>query len=91
METLEEHILECLEFLGDDEFKKFQWHLQKPVNLEGLQPLPKSLLKEADRMDTVDLITDHYPSKEMQIIINVLKKIKRKDLVERFQHSPKGR
>ena len=91
METLDERILKTLEALREEQFKKFQWYLQKPLNLEGLQPLPKSLLENASMLKTVDLIMQSYPSKEPQVMICVLRKIKRNDLVERFLNAAKGR
>ena len=91
METLPELILKTLEDLGKDDFEKFQWFLQQPLNLEGLQPIPKSLLEDATRLKTVDLIMERFPTKEPQVMIHVLKKIDMNDLVERFLNLPKGR
>ena len=90
METLPERILKSLEELGEEQFKKFQWFLREP-NPEGLEPPPKSFLEGADRMKTVDLIMQSFPSKEPQILIHVLKKIERNDLVVQFLNTLKGR
>ena len=91
METLPELILETLEDLGKEDFEKFQWFLQQPLNLEGLQPIPKSLLEDANRLKTADLIMQRFPNKEPQVMIHVLKTIDMNDLVERFLNLPKGR
>ena len=91
METLPELILKTLEDLGKEDFEKFQWFLQQPLNLEGLQPIPKSLLEDANRLKTVDLIMQRFPTKEPQVMIHVLKKIKKNELGERFLGTRTGR
>ena len=91
MGKLAEDMLDALEELEDEDFKKFKWWLQKPENVEGLKPLQKSLLENAERTDTVDLIVQNYPTLESKIMVNVLKKIRRNDLVERFEDTPEGR
>ena len=79
-------MLEILLDLGDDELRQFQWHLQ---HLEGLQKIPKSLLENASREKTVDLIVQKYTSNTDQILKKVLEKIHRNDLVTRLsQLSP---
>ena len=85
MDALKENIYTTLKQLGDEEYKVFKWFLQQGENLEGLQPIPKCELETAERTATTDLITQTYPSKGFQIVINVLRKIKKMDLLEKFE------
>ena len=77
--------------MGSQEFDAFKWHLLQPVNLEGLWPIPKSQLEGATRIRTVDLIRQRYHSKTVQIVVNVLKKMPRNDLVRRLTNESEGR
>ncbi|XP_075961286.1 protein NLRC3-like [Anarhichas minor] len=58
METPKEVLLDTLEKLGADQFKKFKWFLEEV--LEDFPAIPKSRLENADRMDTVDQMVNNY-------------------------------
>ncbi|XP_073349789.1 NACHT, LRR and PYD domains-containing protein 3-like [Pagrus major] len=79
-------LLATLEDLADEEFKKFKWFLQQADILEGFPAIPRSLLVNADRMDTVDEITDTYDKNAVEVTIKVLKMIKKNDLVQRLSN-----
>ncbi|XP_041812350.1 NACHT, LRR and PYD domains-containing protein 12-like isoform X2 [Chelmon rostratus] len=79
-------LLAALEDLADGEFKKFKWYLQQAEVLEGFPAIPKSQLENADRLDTVDEITDTYNKNAVEVTIKVLKMIKKNDLVERLSN-----
>ena len=85
-------ILDALEDLETDELKKFKWQLRLPENVEGLKPLTKRALENADTTDIVDLITQSYSFAEAQLVmVKVLRKINRNDLAERFENTPEGK
>ncbi|XP_059209773.1 NACHT, LRR and PYD domains-containing protein 12-like [Centropristis striata] len=75
-------LLETLENLKDEEFKKFKWFLQQADVLEGFPAIPNSQLGNADRMDAVDAIRKAYEQNSGEMTIKVLKLIKRNDLVQ---------
>lgn len=75
-------LLETLEHLTDEEFKKFKWFLQQAEALESFPAISKSQLQNADRMDTVDEIKENYNKNAVEVIIKVLKLIKKNDLVQ---------
>ncbi|XP_070836903.1 NACHT, LRR and PYD domains-containing protein 3-like [Chaetodon trifascialis] len=79
-------LLATLEDLADAEFKKFKWFLQQAEVLEGFPAIPKSQLENADRLDTVDEITETYNKNAVEVAIKVLKMIKKNDLVERLSN-----
>lgn len=83
-----ELLLRVLQELGNEELKLFQWHLKNAGIIEGFPGIPKSRLEDADRQDTVDQMVQTYSIPgALQITVEVLKKISRNDLVERFPNS----
>ncbi|XP_068193361.1 NACHT, LRR and PYD domains-containing protein 12-like isoform X2 [Antennarius striatus] len=80
-----EFLLGVLQDLGNEELKNFQWFLRQADIIEGFPAIPKSLLEQANRLDTVDQMVQTYglPGAQ-QITVEVLKKISRNDLVELF-------
>ncbi|XP_034046294.1 pyrin domain-containing protein 1-like [Thalassophryne amazonica] len=77
-------LLEALEDLADGEFKRFRWFLQQAEVLEGFPAVPKSLLENADRLDTVDQLTETYNKNALEVMIKVLRRINKNDLVPRL-------
>eukprot|EP00064_Thunnus_orientalis_P024004 superscaffoldBa00009712_g24271 len=91
METHKEELLNTLEDLKEDEFKKFKWFLEQDGVLEGFKGIPLAQLEKAERQDTVDLMVQtHQDPGALQLTMKVLEKISRKDLVQRLQNSPSG-
>ena len=85
-------LLETLQELKKEEFELFKWHLQQSANFKSnLRPLAAGDLEEAKRQQTVNLIIGKYPNDAQEIVINVLKRISRNDLVQTFAQIPKGR
>ena len=81
-------LFETLDELGEDDFKRFKWFL-KDERLEDSSTIPNSKLEKAKRWETVDLMTQNYtPPGAVEVTKQVLKKIKRSDLVLRLE--PKG-
>ncbi|XP_053193861.1 NACHT, LRR and PYD domains-containing protein 12-like [Scomber japonicus] len=75
-------LLGTLEYLADEEFKKFKWFLQQADVLEGFPAIQRSQLENADRLDTVDQIIDTYNKNAVEVTILVLKRIKKNGLVQ---------
>ena len=90
MKTLSERILEILDELVDKDFRRFQWHLREPSNLEGLGEIPLSRLDGADRPKTTDLITGAYGDEDdddktlIIIIENILGQMNKLHLLKKF-------
>ncbi|XP_045907284.1 stonustoxin subunit alpha-like [Micropterus dolomieu] len=83
-------LLNTLEDLSDEEFKKFKWSLKQPV-LEGYQPVKASKLEKADRPDTVDLMLNTYkPDGALKVTKKVLEEIPRNDLVQSLTDTISG-
>uniref|UniRef100_A0A7N9AR60 NACHT domain-containing protein n=1 Tax=Mastacembelus armatus TaxID=205130 RepID=A0A7N9AR60_9TELE len=79
-----EDILDILEDLGEDEFKKFKWFLEQ----EGIR---RSQLEGARRSDTVSLVVQRYGlDGAMEETKKVLEKIPRKDLVQSLSDISSG-
>uniref|UniRef100_A0A7N8WUK5 NLR family CARD domain-containing protein 3-like n=1 Tax=Mastacembelus armatus TaxID=205130 RepID=A0A7N8WUK5_9TELE len=79
-----EDILDILEDLGEDEFKKFKWFLEQ----EGIR---RSQLEGAGRHDTVSLMVQKYGlDGAVEETKKVLEKIPRKDLVQSLSDISSG-
>ena len=92
METRRNALLTILESLREEEFKKFKWCLEDKVL--GFPGIPESRLQKADRMDTVQLMLQHYGTNTIKVTREVLKKIPRNDLENKLSESssdPEGR
>ncbi|XP_075939025.1 NACHT, LRR and PYD domains-containing protein 3-like [Anarhichas minor] len=83
-----ELLLGVLQDLGNDEFMHFQWFLKQAEIIEGFPAISKSRLEEVNRHDTVDQMVQTYSLLgALQITVEVLRKISRNDLLERFSKS----
>uniref|UniRef100_A0AAX7VWF5 FIIND domain-containing protein n=1 Tax=Astatotilapia calliptera TaxID=8154 RepID=A0AAX7VWF5_ASTCA len=77
-------LLDILEDLNDEEFKKFKWHLKTEV-WNNISPIKENYLSKADRNDTVDLMVQTYEiTGAVQVMENILKTICRNDLVKKL-------
>ncbi|XP_026224918.2 NACHT, LRR and PYD domains-containing protein 12-like [Anabas testudineus] len=74
--SVQEELLHMLEDLGEEELKKFQWHLQNLKLPEHLQNIKKSKLEKADRLETVDSMVQMYSDKVLQVAKLCLQKMK---------------
>ncbi|KAJ8355311.1 hypothetical protein AAFF_G00071690 [Aldrovandia affinis] len=80
-----ELILEILEELEKEDFKKFKCYLNEGV-LEGCRPIPWGRLEDQSRTGVVTLMKDYYGDKRVNITQEILKKISRNDLIERLEN-----
>ncbi|XP_067426943.1 protein NLRC3-like isoform X5 [Thunnus thynnus] len=83
-------LLNVLEDLTDDEFKKFKWSL-KYEKLGNISPIKESQLSETKRQDVVDLMVHKYEfAGAVEVIKSILKKISRNDLVRELPNIGSG-
>ncbi|XP_035262475.1 NACHT, LRR and PYD domains-containing protein 3-like isoform X1 [Anguilla anguilla] len=80
-------ILEILEELSNKEFKTFKFCLNYQV-LKECRPIPRSQLEDKDRTDVVMLMEKFYDHKMVEVTLEILKKIPRKDLIGRLMSNP---
>ncbi|XP_062299552.1 NACHT, LRR and PYD domains-containing protein 12-like [Scomber scombrus] len=87
MSKHKEELLNILENLKEDDFKKFKWFLELDDVLEGFKGIPVAQLEKAARQDTVDLMVQkHQDHGALQLTKKVLERIRRNDLVQRLQN-----
>uniref|UniRef100_A0A7N6ASG4 Pyrin domain-containing protein n=1 Tax=Anabas testudineus TaxID=64144 RepID=A0A7N6ASG4_ANATE len=69
-------LLDMLEDLGEEELKKFQWHLQNSKLPDGFHNIKKSKLEKADRLETVNSMVQMYSDKVLDVAKLILQKMK---------------
>lgn len=80
----EENLIDVMDDMLDGDFSTFIWHLKKET-WNGMQPIKGSQLQKAERMDVVDLMVQKYETTgAVQVMMNILKKINRNDLVKKL-------
>ena len=91
MATPKQVIFRTLEDLGEDDFKKFKWHLQGV--LEGFPAIPKYCLENVDRMETVDQMLQTYCINTIKVTRKVLREMNQNVLWEKLSNisEPTGR
>ncbi|XP_066512838.1 NACHT, LRR and PYD domains-containing protein 12-like [Hoplias malabaricus] len=84
MANIPQVLLDILQSLGGKELKLFQWKLTSGV--EGFRSIPKALLENADRLDTVDHMIGSYEfSGAVEITLSILEKINQNQLAEELR------
>ncbi|XP_075941440.1 NACHT, LRR and PYD domains-containing protein 3-like [Anarhichas minor] len=80
-------ILDSLDQLGADDFKRFQWNLTQPV-LDGCRPIPKSCLENKDRPDVVSRMIDSYGEESaVNVTVEILKRMNLNNEAEKLQNA----
>ncbi|XP_071325375.1 uncharacterized protein [Trachinotus anak] len=90
MTSVQEKLLETLEDLSYEEFKKFKWFLQQTETMSGLPGIPKYQLEMAQRVDVLDLIVQTYGEQSVEVTREVFMKINRIDLEQRLSEISSG-
>ncbi|XP_005753680.1 NACHT, LRR and PYD domains-containing protein 12-like isoform X2 [Pundamilia nyererei] len=85
MATHKEVLLQTLEDLGGDDFKKFKWILCQKGAMEGFPSIPTSRLENADRLDTVDQMFQTYSTNTVKVTKMALVKIDKNDLLKNLK------
>ncbi|KAG6925032.1 PYD and CARD domain containing, partial [Chelydra serpentina] len=76
-------LLETLDELGEDDFKRFKHKLKRIPLEEGYQVIPWGRLEKGDRVDVTDLLTSHYGERYgVEVTVQVLRDISHRDLAE---------
>ncbi|KAI4891865.1 hypothetical protein NFI96_005956 [Prochilodus magdalenae] len=77
-------LLDTIDELTQSDLKRFQWHLSNHV--EGFSRIPWGLLENADRLKTVDQMTERYGhSGAVEITLAILKKMNQNYLSEELR------
>ncbi|KAK9540957.1 hypothetical protein VZT92_003373 [Zoarces viviparus] len=80
-------ILDSLDQLGADDFKRFRWNLTQPV-LDGCRPIPKSCLENKDRPDTVSRMMDSYGKESaVNVTVEILKRMNLNNEAQKLQNA----
>ena len=87
MASLKERILNALQELGEDQFSAFKGRLGHPDIRGHHKPIPSS----ASRVRTAQLIYQTYTSDAPQVMVKILQKISRTDLLRWFPEISTGR
>ncbi|KAJ4930722.1 hypothetical protein JOQ06_025030 [Pogonophryne albipinna] len=82
--TTKERLLKMLEDLGQEEFNKFKWFLQYSDVLSGLPRISCSRLENSNILDLVDLMSQTYSQKYLEVTKKIFQKINRNDLVQQL-------
>ncbi|KAJ8342171.1 hypothetical protein SKAU_G00320990 [Synaphobranchus kaupii] len=84
-----DQVLEILDELNKEDFERFTLFLNDNV-LEECKPIPLGQLEGKSVAGLVTLMRRYYGDKIMKLILEILKKIGRNDLVERWESNPKN-
>lgn len=79
-----------LEDLGQEEFNRFKWFLQYSEVLAGLPRISCSQLENSNILDLVDLMSQTYSQKYLEVTKKIFQKINRNDLVQKLSDIGSG-
>ncbi|KAM9354620.1 protein NLRC3-like isoform 4-T5 [Pholidichthys leucotaenia] len=91
MATLQEILLETLEELLEEDFKKFKFYLREadaPEGVKTVKKIPKSQLENSSRMETVDQMVETYCIYTIKVTMAILGKIGQKYLMKKLSIFP---
>lgn len=80
-------LLDTLDELGTNDFKRFLWNLTQPV-LDECPPIRKGHLENADRQDAVSKMIDSY-GEEMAVSVTaeILKRMNNNNAAEKLKRA----
>ncbi|XP_018555614.1 uncharacterized protein LOC108899589 isoform X1 [Lates calcarifer] len=91
MTALKQLLLETLNNLSHNEFKKFRWFLQLTFFQKCLPQIPWRRLKRADRADLlVDVMVERCGQQSVELTMEVFMDMNRPDLVQKLSESSSG-
>ncbi|XP_075962778.1 uncharacterized protein LOC142965629 isoform X3 [Anarhichas minor] len=90
MTSVQEKLLETLQDLNYEDLEKFKHVLQYTRMKKDLPRIPRQRLETADRDKMVKLMMETYGQQSVEVTEEVLKKMNRKDLVERLSELTLG-
>ncbi|KAI3352524.1 hypothetical protein L3Q82_005469 [Scortum barcoo] len=83
-------LLDTLDELSAEEFKRFLWNLTQPV-LDGCQPIRKGHLQSADRQDAVSKMIDGYGEESaVNVTVEILRRMNNNNTAENLKRQYAG-
>ncbi|CAH2307969.1 Hypothetical predicted protein [Pelobates cultripes] len=80
-------ILSALEDLLEVDFRRFKNHLNDATIITGFGPIPRGRLENADRMDTANIVYNHFSERNSLIAtIITLEAIDQRSLADRLRN-----
>ncbi|XP_062421425.1 uncharacterized protein LOC134132856 isoform X2 [Pungitius pungitius] len=87
MTSVTESLLETLEDLNDEDFKKFKHHLQYTKVEKSFLRIPRQRLETVDRVEMVKLMMEAYDKQSVEVTREMLKTMYWEDLQERWSRT----
>ncbi|XP_032640934.1 apoptosis-associated speck-like protein containing a CARD [Chelonoidis abingdonii] len=86
--TVQDHLVDTLEELGQDQFKKFKTKLNTFPVREGYSNIPRGRLEKADALDVCDKLISFYREEyAVEVTVEVLTDINERELADRFRRA----
>ncbi|TFJ96977.1 perilipin-1 [Platysternon megacephalum] len=84
--TVRDHLVDTLEELGKDEFKKFKTKLNVFPVKEGYRNIPRGRLEKADVLDVCNMLISFYREEyAVEVTVELLTDINERDLADRLR------
>ncbi|XP_059214238.1 NACHT, LRR and PYD domains-containing protein 1 homolog [Centropristis striata] len=83
-------ILATLEDLKNKHFEEFKWLLRQTEKKKGFPGIPKYRMEIASRVEVAELMVETYGLQSVEVTREVLEKMNRRDLVQRFSEISLG-
>ncbi|XP_027689211.2 apoptosis-associated speck-like protein containing a CARD isoform X1 [Chelonia mydas] len=84
--TVRDHLVDILEELGQDKFKRFKAKLNVFPVKEGYSNIPRGRLEKADVLDVCDNLISYYREEyAVEVTVKLLTDINERDLADRFR------
>uniref|UniRef100_A0A8C8VJB9 Apoptosis-associated speck-like protein containing a CARD n=1 Tax=Pelusios castaneus TaxID=367368 RepID=A0A8C8VJB9_9SAUR len=85
VKTVQDHLVDTLEELGQDELKKFKSKLNTFHVKEGYNTIPRGRLEKADVLDLAQMLIGYYKEDyAVEVTMELLTDINKRDLAERL-------
>ncbi|XP_051742218.1 caspase b-like [Ctenopharyngodon idella] len=84
MDVIKKLMIDALEELVDEDFKKFNWQLWNGL-VTDMGPIPRAKLQKADRSDVVDHMVDKYSDEAGNIAVKALRNINQNHLAKTLE------
>ncbi|XP_030418413.1 apoptosis-associated speck-like protein containing a CARD isoform X4 [Gopherus evgoodei] len=86
--TVRDHLVDTLEELGQDQFKKFKTKLNAFPVREGYGNIPRGRLEKADALDVCDKLISFYREEyAVEVTVEVLTDINERELAARLRRA----
>lgn len=83
-ENIQKLLKDYLDDLNDETMREFQWHLSLN-EINGVQPIPNSKLRDVTRPETVGMMVQAYgETKAAEVMMDILFRMNQNDLGSRL-------